>query len=37
MVTHEADLAREHANTIYWMKDGKIDKVTRKKSKIKKK
>jgi len=30
MVTHESDLAEEHADKIYWMKDGRIEKVTRK-------
>lgn len=29
MVTHEPDLAKQYANTIYWLKDGKIEKVTR--------
>jgi ABC-type sulfate/molybdate transport systems ATPase subunit len=31
MVTHDPKLAQEHANTIYWIKDGKIEKVTKKK------
>src|SRR3989338_7205427 len=31
MVTHDPHLAQEHARTIYWLKDGKIEKVTRKK------
>jgi len=30
MVTHDPKLAQEHAKTIYWIKDGKIDKITRK-------
>ncbi len=30
MVTHDPKLAETHAKTIYWMKDGKIDKVTKK-------
>ena len=30
MVTHDPDLAKKYAKTIYWMKDGKFDKVTRK-------
>jgi len=30
MVTHDPELAQKHAKTIYWMKDGKIDKVTKK-------
>jgi len=29
MVTHDPDLAQSHATTIYWMKDGKVDKVTK--------
>ena len=31
MVTHDPNLAQKHANTIYWLKDGKVEKVTRKK------
>ncbi len=31
MVTHDSDLAKEYAKTIYWIKDGKIDSKTRKK------
>lgn len=30
MVTHDPNLAKEHARTIYWLKDGKIENVTRK-------
>ena len=30
MVTHSAELAQEHARTIYWVKDGKVEKVTKK-------
>ncbi len=30
MVTHDPDKALAHAKTIYWLVDGKIDKVTRK-------
>ncbi len=30
MVTHDPEKAMKHARTIYWMKDGKIEKVTRK-------
>jgi len=30
MVTHDPDLAKEHARTIYWMKDGKLDHITKK-------
>ena len=29
MVTHDANLAKEHARTIYWLKDGKVEKVTK--------
>src|SRR3989344_1363536 len=31
MVTHDPHLAQEHARTIYWMKDGKVEKVTKRK------
>jgi putative ABC transport system ATP-binding protein len=31
MVTHEAELAQKHANVVYWLRDGKIEKTTRKK------
>jgi putative ABC transport system ATP-binding protein len=30
MITHSPELAHEHAKIIYWMKDGKIEKVTKK-------
>jgi len=30
MVTHDPKLAQEHARKVYWMKDGKIEKVTKK-------
>jgi putative ABC transport system ATP-binding protein len=30
MVTHDPDTALAHAKTIYWIKDGKIEKITRK-------
>jgi putative ABC transport system ATP-binding protein len=33
MVTHDRDLALEHAERIYWLKDGAIEKVTEKKGK----
>ena len=36
MVTHDPNLAKEHAKTIYWMKDGKVSKVTSSKKSIKK-
>lgn len=28
MVTHDPDLAKEHSDKIYWLKDGKIEKIT---------
>ncbi|HVY01353.1 MAG TPA: ABC transporter ATP-binding protein [Candidatus Nanoarchaeia archaeon] len=30
MVTHDPEKAMHHAKTIYWVKDGKVEKVTRK-------
>jgi putative ABC transport system ATP-binding protein len=30
MVTHSPELAHEHAKIIYWLKDGKVEKVTKK-------
>jgi len=30
MVTHDPDVALKHARKIYWLKDGKVEKVTRK-------
>jgi len=30
MVTHDPDLAMEHANKIYWIIDGKVQKITQK-------
>lgn len=30
MVTHDPDLAMEHAKKIYWIKDGKVEKLTEK-------
>lgn len=33
MVTHDPDLAREHADVIYWLKDGALEKVTKKQGK----
>lgn len=30
MVTHDPEKALNHAKTIYWMKDGKVEKVTKK-------
>ncbi len=32
MVTHDPDLAKDHADVVYWLKDGKIEKVTKKKN-----
>jgi putative ABC transport system ATP-binding protein len=32
MVTHDPDLAQEHADVVYWLLDGKIEKVTKKKN-----
>lgn len=31
MVTHSPELAQKHAQVVYWLKDGKLEKVTRKK------
>lgn len=31
MITHDSNLAQKHAKTIYWLKDGKVEKVTRRK------
>jgi putative ABC transport system ATP-binding protein len=31
MVTHDPDLAQEYANTVYWLKDGKVERITKKK------
>ncbi len=33
LVTHAPDIAIKHANKIYWLKDGKIEKITSKKGK----
>lgn len=30
MVTHEPELAKAHADIVYWLKDGKVEKVTKK-------
>jgi len=30
IITHDPDLAKNHANIIYWLKDGAIEKVTQK-------
>lgn len=31
LVTHDSHLAQEHAEVIYWIKDGKLEKITQKK------
>jgi len=31
MVTHDPDLAKAHADVVYWLRDGKLEKVTKKK------
>jgi len=31
MITHEPELARDHAEVVYWLRDGKIEKITKKK------
>ena len=31
MVTHDPDLAKEYADVVYWLRDGKIENVTRRK------
>ena len=33
MVTHDADLAEKYADVIYWLLDGELDKVTKRKGK----
>ena len=30
MVTHDSHLAEEHANIVYWLKDGALEKITKK-------
>ena len=30
MVTHDPDLAKEYADIVYWLRDGKVEKVTKK-------
>jgi len=32
MVTHEPELAEAYAQIVYWLRDGKVEKVTRKKN-----
>lgn len=29
MVTHDSKLAQDHSDKIYWIKDGKVEKVTK--------
>jgi ABC-type cobalamin/Fe3+-siderophores transport system ATPase subunit len=31
MVTHDPDLAVKYAEVVYWLRDGMLEKVTRKK------
>jgi putative ABC transport system ATP-binding protein len=33
MVTHDPDLAKTYADVVYWLKDGKVEKITKKKGK----
>jgi putative ABC transport system ATP-binding protein len=33
IITHEPELAEEHANIIYWLVDGKIEKITKREGK----
>ncbi len=33
MVTHDPELAKQYADVVYWLKDGKVEKVTKKKGK----
>lgn len=30
MITHESELAKKHSKKIYWLRDGKVEKVTKK-------
>ncbi len=34
MVTHDADLAEKYADVIYWLRDGKLEKVTKRFGKV---
>ncbi len=34
MITHDAVIANRHADVVYWLRDGKLEKVTRKGKKI---
>jgi len=33
MITHDSDLAKSHAEIVYWLRDGRLEKVTGKKKK----
>lgn len=33
MVTHDPELAKQYANTVYWLRDGKVEKITKKRGK----
>jgi ABC-type histidine transport system ATPase subunit len=33
LVTHSPELAKEYAHTVYWLKDGKVEKVTKERKK----
>jgi putative ABC transport system ATP-binding protein len=37
MVTHSPELAKEYADIVYWLKDGKVEKITKRDSKSMKK
>ena len=32
MVTHDPELAKKHADIVYWLKDGKLEKTTKKRN-----
>ncbi|HIH52193.1 MAG TPA: ABC transporter ATP-binding protein [Nanoarchaeota archaeon] len=32
MITHEPELAEHHAEVVYWLRDGKLERITKKKS-----
>jgi ABC-type methionine transport system ATPase subunit len=32
MVTHEPELAEAHANRVYWLRDGRLEKITYRKN-----
>jgi putative ABC transport system ATP-binding protein len=34
MVTHDPDLAQCHANIVYWLRDGRLEKITKKRSSV---